>query len=267
MADRPRLVATDLDGTLLASDGTVSVRTGKAWKRLWDLGIESVLVTARPPRWLDPLGEIVGEHGLAICTNGAFVYDVGARSVIEQHGMERRVVREITDLLRAQFPDIGFAAECADGMYREPQYPDPHQEHLPHMPTQPIGELADHLVVGKLLAARPGAPDPTFVDAVTTAVAGRAEVAFSGVGALAEMSAPGVTKGAALQAWCAERGIPAGAVWAFGDMPNDLPMLTWAGRSYAVANAHPDVLAVATHSCRSNDDDGVARVLESLTGC
>ncbi|WP_018156493.1 HAD family hydrolase [Demetria terragena] len=264
MVERPRLVATDLDGTLLATDGSVSPRTAAAWRRLGELGIESVLVTARPPRWIDPLRDIVGTHGLAICTNGAFTYDVGQCAVVDERGMPRSVVLEVAALLRDRFPDVGFAVECADGMYREPGYPDPHAEHLPDMPFQPIEELADHLVVGKLLAARPGEPDPEFVSVVTELIAGRAEVAFSGVGALAEISAPGVTKGVALQSWCDERGVAAQDVWAFGDMPNDLPMLAWAGRSYAVANAHPEVLAAATHQCPSNDDDGVARILESL---
>ena len=68
----------------------------------------------------------------------------------------------------------------------------------------------------------------------------------------------------ALAGWCAELGIDAGEVWAFGDMPNDLPMLTWAGRSFAVANAHDDVLAAATDRAPANDDDGVAQVLEGL---
>lgn len=264
MSDAPVLVATDLDGTLLASDGSVSPRTAAAWKRLGRNGIQSVLVTARPPRWIEPLRDIVGAHGLAICTNGAFVYDVPSSTVVEQHGMDRDLVMEVAALLRERFPDVGFAAECADGMYREPRYPDPHREHLPDMPFQPIEELADQLVIGKLLAARPGDPDPEFVAAVTDVVARRVEVAFSGVGALAEMSAPGVTKGVALQSWCAARDIAAADVWAFGDMPNDLPMLAWAGRSYAVANAHPDVLAAATHTCPGNNDDGVAQVLEAL---
>jgi hydroxymethylpyrimidine pyrophosphatase-like HAD family hydrolase len=46
-------------------------------------------------------------------------------------------------------------------------------------------------------------------------------------------------------------------------MPNDLPMLAWAGRSFGVANAHPDVLDMVDEVCASNDDDGVARVLEA----
>jgi hydroxymethylpyrimidine pyrophosphatase-like HAD family hydrolase len=63
---------------------------------------------------------------------------------------------------------------------------------------------------------------------------------------------------------CADLGVDASQVVAVGDQPNDLPMLEWAGRSYAVANAHPEVLAAVDHVTASNDDDGVAQVLESL---
>jgi hypothetical protein len=73
-----------------------------------------------------------------------------------------------------------------------------------------------------------------------------------------------VTKAAALESWCDGLGIGAEDVWAFGDMPNDLPMIVWAGTAFAVANAHPDVIAAADHVCPSNDEDGVAQVLERL---
>jgi hypothetical protein len=73
-----------------------------------------------------------------------------------------------------------------------------------------------------------------------------------------------VTKAAALGDWCASQGIDSADVIAFGDMPNDLPMLTWAGRSFGVANAHPDVLAMVDEVCATNDENGVARVLEAL---
>lgn len=223
-----------------------------------------MLVTARPPRWLDPLAAIVGGHGLAICTNGAFLYDVGARTVIRQQGLSKPQTLAIADRLRMAMPGVGLAVELADGFHREPGYPDPHGERLPGMPWAPLRELADDAVVGELLAAEPGPSRPEFIDAVTEVIGDLGVVAFSGVGALAEISAPGVTKGAALARWCEERGIDRAEVWAFGDMPNDLPMLTWAGRSFAVEGGHPDVVAAATDVCPSNADDGVAQILEQL---
>ena len=100
---------------------------------------------------------------------------------------------------------------------------------------------------------------------MTEVVGDRAEVGFSGALGLAEMTAPGVTKASGLAAWCDERGVSAAEVWACGDMPNDLPMLRWAGRAFAVANAHTDVLAIADEVIASNDDDGVASLLLRLT--
>ena len=82
--------------------------------------------------------------------------------------------------------------------------------------------------------------------------------------ALLEISAAGVSKASALAAVCSARGIAAEEVIAFGDMPNDLPMLTWAGRGVAVANAHPEVLAAADEITAGNDECGVAQVLERL---
>jgi hydroxymethylpyrimidine pyrophosphatase-like HAD family hydrolase len=79
-----------------------------------------------------------------------------------------------------------------------------------------------------------------------------------------EVSAAGVTKAAALAEYCAERGIDAREVVAVGDMPNDLPMLQWAGWSVAVANAHPDVLQACDAHTTSNNEDGVAELLGQL---
>ena len=91
-----------------------------------------------------------------------------------------------------------------------------------------------------------------------------AVVTWSSTTALLEISAAGVTKASTLELLCAQRGIAAQEVAAFGDMPNDLPMLAWAGTSYAMANAHPDVRALADRRIGSNDEEGVAAVLEGL---
>jgi hydroxymethylpyrimidine pyrophosphatase-like HAD family hydrolase len=95
-------------------------------------------------------------------------------------------------------------------------------------------------------------------------VGDRAQVSYSGAGGLAEINAAGVTKAVALEQWSAGRGIGVDDVWAFGDMPNDVPMIRWAGVGWAVANAHEEVRAVADRICPSNDEDGVAVTLEHL---
>jgi len=114
------------------------------------------------------------------------------------------------------------------------------------------------------LARCPEVPDVEFVESVATIVADRGIVAYSGAGGLAEIGPPGVTKATALERWCRERSIDAAQVWAFGDMPNDLPMLAWAGRSFAMRSGHEEVRDLADAVCAGNDDDGVARVLEAI---
>ena len=238
-------MATDLDGTLLRSDGTVSDRTRAGLEAAWAAGIETVFVTARPPRWLDDLVEHVGQHGIVICGNGAFVYDVAAREVIIERGFSDANVAELVADLKTTIPGITFAAERADGMGRE------------------LDEPAQH-PVGKLLAWSKQVEATEFHRTVAEVIGHRAELGFSGMVGLAEMTAPGVTKAAGLAAWCDERGIGPAEVVACGDMPNDLPMLRWVGHAVAVANAHADVLDAAHEIVPSNDDDGVATVLERL---
>jgi Cof subfamily protein (haloacid dehalogenase superfamily) len=259
----PRLIATDLDGTLLGPDGSVSERTRRALSVLAEAGIDLVFVTARPPRWVDHLADLAGAHGTVICCNGAFVYDVLRRTVIQAHGMSPSAARAIAADLRAALPGVGFAAELPDGIRMEREYPSVHQEDVPVDGGYGSIDAIDR-PVGKLLARSLQVPEADFLLRVARIVGGRSEVTYSGSGGLAEIGPLGVTKASSLVEWCAGQGISASDVWAFGDMPNDLPMLTWAGVSFAVANAHPDVVAAANRCCPSNAEDGVACVVESL---
>ncbi len=258
----PRVVATDLDGTLLRSDGSLSGRTRAALRAVEQAGIEVVIVTARPPRWIDPLADAVGGHGTVLCSNGAFAYDVPARRVTDARTIPAADLTRATRVLRAALPEVVFAVERADGFGREPEWTELHRVPAEH-PVAPVEELA-RAGVGKLLAR---APDTAFADFHATGsrlVAPYGEVGFSGAVGLLEVTGRGVTKSASLARWCAARDVSADDVWAFGDMPNDLPMLGWAGRAHAVHNAHPTVRSVADVVCASNDDDGVARCLEAL---
>lgn len=258
----PRVVATDLDGTLLRSDGSLSDRTRKVLAGLDDRGVQVVFVTARPPRWLEAVADAVGGHGLAICLNGSCVVEIATGDVSQVHGFDADTLAEVVADLRSALPGIELGLERPSGAVFDPHYTRDH-----HAPSDAHrSAVEDHLdePVGKLLARIASMPDEAFFASVEQVIGARAELAYSGAMGLAEMTAPGVSKAAALARWCAAHDVPAGDVWAFGDMPNDLPMLTWAGTSFAVANAHDAVLAAATHVTASNDDDGVARALEVL---
>lgn len=264
-ARTPRVLATDLDGTLLRSDGTVSPRSRSALADAEAAGIHVVFVTARPPRWLRGLRGVVGAHGQVLASNGAFVVDVAQDLVLREEGFGRQGLAELVAALRAGFPGAGLAVERRDGLTRERAYPQAAGDD----PARVVDDLLalddlDEQLTAKLLLVQHGRGGEAFLGEVADVVGDRGHVAYSGAGFLAEISAPGVTKAAALARWCLERGIEPSEVWAFGDMPNDLPMLTWAGLPVAVANAHPHVRSAASRVCPGNDEDGVAQVVEAL---
>jgi Cof subfamily protein (haloacid dehalogenase superfamily) len=262
----PRLIATDLDGTLLRSDMSVSVRTARVLDRIAAGGRPVVLATGRPIRWLRHVYDQLGAHLPAVCANGAVVYDPVADAVLRADPLAPDLLAEVVRRLRAQVPGVSFAVEVTDGrqMRHESDYPIRwDQNHDAVRLFESPDEL--HAVPAVKLLARAGEQDPdTFVKAVAGALAGLAEATHSSYSGLVEISAAGVTKAAGL-AWLADRyGVGADQVVAFGDMPNDVPMLTWAGRAVAVGNAHPAVREIADEVTLSNDEDGVAAYLEGL---
>lgn len=282
----PRLIATDLDGTLLRSDGTVSERTRRALTAAEAAGVHVVFVTARPPRWLDPLAGVVGGHGKVVCLGGGAVWELATGAALEVDGFTPDEARTLVADLRAAVPGVHLAVERVDGPvfdagFRTTEPVEPGWVADPDTGGLEAALTASDALVGKILAvlgAREVPPDvgpavrpavaatgdEDFFARVRDAVGNRAQLAYSGAGGLAELLAPHVSKDAALARWCAHEGIDAADVWAFGDMPNDLPMLRWAGRGFAVADAHPDVLAAADAVVAGNDDDGVARAIEEL---
>jgi HAD superfamily hydrolase (TIGR01484 family) len=259
----PRLVASDLDGTLLRPDGTIAPRTAAALVRAADLGIDVVFVTARPPRWLGDLAPHVAGHGVAICANGAAVVDVATGSVLSEHGMPPALVAQVAQRLREAWgaEHVHLAVESADGFAAEAGY---RSEHPVPAGSAVVHRIEDVLTPStfKLLVRTSRPWGASFALDLADVLGDVALVSDSGAAGLGEISGPGVTKAATLARWAAARGIAPDDVWALGDAPNDLPMLTWAGRSFAVANAFPEVLAAATDRCASNADDGAADVLE-----
>ncbi|MQA86220.1 MAG: Cof-type HAD-IIB family hydrolase [Streptosporangiales bacterium] len=256
-----RLVATDLDGTVIRSDRTISDRTVAALSRVEASGAHLVLVTGRPPRWMHEIAEATGHRGLAICANGALVYDLRTEEVVESCPIETDVLKELIERLRATVPDLAFAAEQLSGFVHEEAY-------RTRDANLRVGELEQLLALpaAKLLAQHRTIDPDTLLARARAVVGDLAEVTHASNYGLLEISAAGVSKASALAQLCDTLGVTAGQVLAFGDMPNDLPLLAWAGTSYAVANAHPDVLAAVDHHTASNDEDGVALVLEELFG-
>jgi Cof subfamily protein (haloacid dehalogenase superfamily) len=261
----PRLIATDLDGTLLRNDKTVSARSIAALAAAEEAGIEVFFVTGRPARWMGVVAEHTARHGIAICANGAGVYDLHRDRLLTAYPLAEPDALSVVEALRQAVPGTCFAVERTGSFQHEPEYEAFYTE--PESLVAPVEELlaarTDQPVL-KLLAKHSSADPDAFLAAARKAADGHAEFTRSSPSALLEISGKGVSKATTLARCCAERGITADQVVAIGDMPNDLEMLGWAGTSYAVANAHPDVLAATTHRTAANEDDGVARVIEAL---
>ena len=263
---RARVVATDLDGTIVRSDGSVSPRTVAALAAAERAGAHIVLVTGRPPRWMRPIAEAVGHRGVALCANGAMVYDLHDERVISARMIDVETLAEAVARLRPLLPGAGLAVEYPDGMVAEAAYDLSGWDNVDTVLHQAEGAELVAKPCAKLLVRDRELAADDLLTVVRGALDGLLTPTHSNGHRLVEISALGVDKATALAAFCAERGITAEEVVAFGDMPNDLPMLGWAGTAYAVANAHPEVLAAVSEHTASNEDDGVARVLERIFG-
>jgi Cof subfamily protein (haloacid dehalogenase superfamily) len=260
----PRLVATDLDGTLVRSDGTVSPYTADVLAALDDRGVHVVFVTGRPLRWARDVFSYVGSHGLAIVSNGALVWDVAGDRPWLERPMAPEVSLEVARELREAIPGIRFAVETVTGWAMEPAYLRHRSDDRGFLPRQqlPLEELVDAPVL-KLLARGGDLGADELMAAAVAVVGDRVNVTHSSF-PLLEISALEVTKASTLALIAEKLDVSAADVVAFGDMPNDLPMLIWAGTSFAMADAHPTVVECATHVAPGHDEDGVARVLAGV---
>jgi hydroxymethylpyrimidine pyrophosphatase-like HAD family hydrolase len=264
--ERPRLVASDVDGTLLDPMGRVTPRTARAVRRVVASGTPFVLVTGRPPRWIPPVAEETGLTGYAVCGNGAVLYDIGADRVLAAHGLDPVLMHDVAHALERALPGMRVAAERT-GAGPGPAYL------VEHGYANPWGDLDDHgrvasraEVLGhpatKLLVRHADMSSAEMARAAAEVLDHQVDVTFSTNNGLLELSAPGITKATGLAEVCTRLTIAPRDVVAFGDMPNDVAMLHWAGHGVAMANAHPDALAAAGEITAANSEDGVAEVLE-----
>lgn len=265
---KPRLVASDVDGTLLDPTDRITARTRSVVARVVAAGVPFVLATGRPPRWIGPVVEQLGHAGYAVCANGAVIYDAAADRIRHAVSLEPMQLRAAADAVTTALPGVRLAVErVAAGATAPPEqlflseagYTHPWPGADSHTATR--GELFGKPAT-KLLVRLPGMSSDAIAAAITEVLGDAFDVTFSTGQGLVELSAPDVTKGTGVATVADELGIPAGDVVAFGDMPNDVPMLKWAGTGVAMANAHPAVLDVADEVTAPNAEDGLALVLE-----
>jgi Cof subfamily protein (haloacid dehalogenase superfamily) len=260
----PKLIATDLDGTLLGAGSTVSTRNAVALRRAARTGATVVLVTGRSQHRLWEIYSQLGARYIAICANGGVVYDPVEERVLACRPIAPEHVHQVCARLRERVPEVVFAAhvECGGRALHEPGWPR-YREVEDGCPPAKVPDLTSRPVV-KLQARAPGQDPELFTALVAETVGDLVEVTRQGYRGLVEMSRRGVTKGSALATVANELTISATDALVFGDMPNDVPMMRWAGWSVAVANAHAEVRAAAKDVTLTNVQDGVGVYLERL---
>lgn len=264
-----RLVATDLDGTLLRGDKSVSPWTLSVLDALVERGVHVVPVTGRQPRALAPIAEQSGLVGWSVCVNGALVRHLVTGEVIWERFVQPDAMRGLARFLDERVPGVAYAAVQERGTrfvvgpgYRPLTRPADHQPAIQDSVDEPLDDLLSVPAL-KLLARHAEVPAVELATVVTAAGLPGVHATTSGDD-FVEVAAAGVTKATALAALCEHLGIAREEVVAFGDAPNDVEMLAWAGRSWAMANACRAVREVASHHTTSNMDDGVGRALMEL---
>ncbi len=265
---KPKMVATDVDGTLIDHDERVTGRTKAAVAALIADGVPFVLATGRPPRWIEPVVDGLGFAPLCVCGNGAVIYDSAADKVLASRTVDVETLSWIADLAERALPGCGLAAERVGASAHDAATPQfvssPEYEHAWLNPDDTA--VARHEVIDapaiKMLIRLRGALSGDMRAVLAPLIGDRADITYSTDHGLIELSAPGVTKASGLATVAQRLGVQHSAIIAFGDMPNDVPMLEMAGHGVAMANAHPEALAAADEVTATNADDGVAQVLE-----
>ena len=256
------LVATDLDGTVIGADWTISARTMAALHACEDAGIRVLVVTGRPARWLPP--ELAHLQTPAVCANGAAIFDRASGRYLRTWGVDRTALADVVHRLKEAVPGAGVALETTGGFRREPTYRAAWAGDEGVLPLEDLltvpGDVMKILLrgpVGGLLA-------DDLLAVVGPMLHGELEVTHSNPDdRLLEIGPAGVSKASTAELLCAEWGIEASEVIAFGDQPNDIPLLRWAGTGYAMADGHPTALASADAVAPPVTEDGVAQVLEA----
>ncbi|WP_399132715.1 HAD family hydrolase [Streptomyces sp. Li-HN-5-11] len=258
------LIATDLDGTLLRGDDTLSGRSLAALARVAAAGARHLVVTGRPAPRVRPLLDALGSTGLAVCGQGAQLYDAGGHRLLWSVTLDRETAETALGKIEGEVGEV-YAAVDQDGVdgltLIEPGYLMPH----PTLPAVRVERRDDlwRAPISKVLLRHPVLSDDALAAAARSVVGSLATVTMSGPGTV-ELQPRGVTKATGLARAAEHLGLDRARALAFGDMPNDIPMFRWAARGVAMANAHPELKAVADEVTLSNEDDGIAVVLERL---
>lgn len=264
-----RLIATDIDGTLIDTSKQISQRTIDALASARDAGIYVVPSSGRQPF---SIGEVLGHtwvgRGIVVGANGAVGYDLGSGEVLFETLIDVKAQTTLFHALRERFPSIVCVSvrDAGATFWPEAGYvgmmdPGDHgrEGQLPHYPLDEVLGAPSVKLVIRGVDVSPEALRDAAEDLAIPGV----QASTSGAPFL-EVAAEGVTKAAGLERLCRVLDVQREDVVAFGDNNNDVEMLQWAGWGVAMGNALPEVAALADETTSTNDEDGLAVVIERL---
>ena len=261
----PKLIATDLDGTLVRSDDSVSAYTHEVLDRVRAAGIRIVGATGRGPRLTELTRNDIRAADFLVLAHGGWVYDMSDPFPLRASRLSGSdLSRALSDLeaLVGPLTVMVEALEHPGAPLWGTRAPDWRYEVVVEERTRPECLAGD---VVKAYACTPSEEVDNLLAAARAIIPPDvASVTQAGLNVI-EICPPNVDKGTGLAVVAEAIGVDPADVLVFGDMPNDLPMFAWAGwQRVAVANAHADVLAAADEVTHTNDEDGVARYLDRL---
>lgn len=267
---RIRLIATDIDGTLLRSDHTVSERTRAVLTRAQNDGVPVVPISGRQAPVLAPVAQAAGLTGPAVCANGAVGYHLGRGEVLFEELLSVEAQTAMQQAMRAVYPHIRCVSVRDAGRVFMPErgyvgMMDPGDHGRPTDEPDVEYDLADVLAgpSTKLILRQPGTSAEELLALATHLAVPGTQATISGAPFL-EVAAAGVTKASGLERLCAGLGIDRHEVAAFGDHVNDLDLLAWAGIGVAMGNGLAEVKQAADAVTATNDEDGLAVFVERL---
>ena len=271
MRSAPRLIISDIDGTFITSAGRVTGRLRAAVTRAVASGTHFGLATGRPHRWLLPVLEQLPLSPVCVCANGAVVYDPAEDRVLHAFELAPSAMAEVVAVAERALSGVphGYGVERVGFSAFDPEEEcfiiTPEYNRDAWDSCFGVTDTADLISqpAAKLLVRCSSMTSAQMYERIAPSVDPElAHVTYSMDEGLIEISCPGVDKAAGARFLAERYGVSAEETIAFGDMPNDLELLRWAGTGVAMGNAKDVLREVADQTTLTNDEHGVARVLE-----
>ncbi|AKE42142.1 HAD-family hydrolase [Corynebacterium kutscheri] len=268
----PNFIVSDIDGTFINSAERVDPRVRQAVINAVDAGAYFSFATGRPYRWIYPILEQLPLRPLCVSANGAVIYDSETDTVIKTYELVTETMAEVIDRARSALAGTASMAIAVERAGHS-AYQDETElfimspDFLRTWSNQEFSiatedEFIQQPAAKMLLRCESMTASEMYKLIAPVIPEELAMVTYSMDEGLLEISAPGVSKLRGLEFLCSLYGVDANHTICFGDMPNDIEMLRWAGYGVAMGNAHPAVKAISDEVTLSNDEAGVAYVLE-----